>query len=337
MPPMATRQSKLLLSTLCVTLLCAAPGCSTLSSMFGGGSSDAKESESESESKSTGTPNEAQIADIDQAIQQHLDWLAERPLEPWSNASASVLDLTQDINIVSHRYADEGAKQAFRQERFGKLHNGYTDYFTRVHAEAMAAGDPELAQALTGTQLLLQEDFTWYVEREDLQPRFEEEAAAVAEYRQGVFTERGSYTKLNEMTCVAAPKPLAPAESAQPDLSWHYTKTSEVYVRCHFPTSLEAQTAGGLSFDVIGAAHAWGTSGEGESDRLLNESISLPIETSKFWDQPYFEFAFDLGELTKSMQWGYVRINGTINLTVADQDRGMVEYETLASMRISFN
>ncbi len=317
---------------LTLALLVVAPGCAALGNLFNTNNGSDNQEQTRSE------PSQEQVAEVDAKIDEQLAYLAERPVEPWASGRArdSLLELTRDINVLSQGFESEEAKQAFRRERLSRLQRGWSDYFTRAHQTAMAAGDPELAQALTATQLLLQEKFIWYIEREDLMIRFREEADAIATVREAVFAERGEYTKLNETLCIAALEPLADFGEQQTKLRWHMPKQSEVYVRCVFPTTLESQTTGGMSFDVFGEINVWGSTGEGDGDRLIERVVEVPVEVQEYRGQRYFDFAFDLGEVAKSVQWGYVRLNGIIEWTVADEYRGLQTRQSFASTRLSF-
>ena len=322
---------------LALGLSLTAPGCAILSNIFG----------DEDKDKAPKTEPEAEkIAELDASIEERLAWVAKRPIDEHfksKGADGLLLDITQDINMLSHKFVDEAAKETFRQQRFERVHGVYAEFFAKAEAAAMAAGDPELAQAQTSTLLSLQERYEWAIERADVMAAFEAEAEAIAALRQQVFAERGEYTKLNEKLCVASSAPMSGFDQPQPELSWHFARDSEVHVRCIFPTTIRSQVSGGMSYEIVGSATAWGrttkdpeASGRPSYHRLESENVRVSVEVQRYMDERYFDFAFDLGELTKELEWGYVRINGTIEWSVVDSNSRVEERSDFAPMRLSF-
>ena len=321
-------------------LTLVAPGCSVLSKVLGSDEPDTSQAKTE--------PDPEDIAKLDAELDETIQWLAERPVDEHlkhDKVARGLFGTASEIDDVAREFVDESARDKFRQERLVELHTAYDALFVRALDYAMASDDPELAQAQTSTWMLLQEDGGWTVDRADFKALFASQAEAIATSRQQVFAKRGEYTKLNELACIASDAPLAAFGEAQPNARWHFAKDAEVHVRCIFPTTIESQVAGGVSFDISGRATAWGSrasaassaSGREGDAGLLDRKIQVPVEVQTYWDQRYFDFAFDLGELSKGMAFGYVKINGAVEwTTVGSSGSGLSETGVYAPLRLSF-
>lgn len=278
-------------------------------------------------------------AEADELLQHQIDFLQKRPVEPWSADDAS-RTLLQATIAVNQNVPEDADQLAYRKPRLAKLHQAWTDFFARAHQSAMSEGDPELAQGLTGTQMILQEEhdeLEWFAARTDVMARFREEADAMATYRKGVFEKRSEYAKLNEFTCIASDKPFEPINKPQPNLRWHFEKNSEIHVRCLFPTTLRSQVSGGLSYSISGELNINGTRGEGRGNaRLVRTTFKIPVEVAGFIDAKYFDFAFDLSAQTKGMKWGFVRVDGNVEWVTGSEEKGLEKHMNSAFTRVSF-